>query len=96
MQLASIQKNIFEFGTTTLVLSNGDLNDVMKTIKSIEKSGLLIKGVSGTTNNEAKYKKGGFFCMLFGTLGASLLGNILASKGVIKAGEATDRAGQNF
>ena len=72
------------------------MNDVIKIIKSLEESGLLIKGVSETIKNEAKEQKGGFLGMLLGTLGASLLGNLLTGKGTIKAGEGTVRAGQDF
>ena len=65
----------------------------MKIIKSLEKSGLLIKGVTKTLKNEAKEQKGEFLGMLLGTLGASLLGNLLTGKGTIGAGEGTIRAG---
>ena len=60
---------------------------IIKIVKSLEDSGLLLKGVSQTIQNEAKGQKGRFFSMLLGTLGASLLGNILAGKGVIRAGD---------
>ena len=50
----AIQKKIFGSGTTTLVFSNEDPNDIMKIVKSLEESGLLIKGVSETIKNEAK------------------------------------------
>ena len=88
------------------------MNDIMKIVKSLEKSGLLIKGVSQTIKNESKEQKGRFLGMLLGTLGASLLGNLLTGKGVIatsqgreanmtgrgtiRAGEGTIRAGQDF
>ena len=65
----------------------------MKIVKSLEDSGLLLKGVSETIQNEAKEQKGGFLSMLLGTLGASLLGNILAGKGMNRAGEGFLRAG---
>ena len=65
-------------------------------MKSLEESGLLIKGVSETIQNEAKDQKGGSLSMLLGTLGASLLGNLLTGKGVMRAGEGTFRADQNF
>ena len=52
------------------------MNDIMKKIKSLEESGLLIKGISETIKNEAKEQKGGFLGMLLGTLGASLLDNL--------------------
>ena len=68
----------------------------MKIIKSLKKSALLIKGVTETIKNEAKEPKGGFLGILLGTLSATLLGNMLAGKGVMRTGEGTIRAGQNF
>ena len=62
----------------------------MKIVKSFEESGLLIKGVSETIENEAKELKSGSFGMLLGTLAASLLENMVAGKGVIRAGEVED------
>ena len=79
-----------------LIISNEEMNDIMKIVKSLEESGLLIKGVSQTIKNEAKEQKGGFLGMLLGTLDASLLGNLLTGKGKIRAGEGTVRAGQDF
>ena len=81
---------------TKLIISNEEINDVMKIVKSLEEYGLLIKGVSETIKNETKEKKGAFPGMLLGTLGASLLGNLLTEKGAIRAGEGKVRAGQNF
>ena len=72
------------------------MNDVIKIHKSLEESRLLIKAVSETIKNEAKEHKGGFLGMLIGTLGASLLGNLLTGKGTITEGEGTVRAGKNF
>ena len=72
------------------------MNDFMKIVTSFEDSGLLIKRISETIKNEAKEQKGGFLRMLLGTLGASLLGNMLASKGVMRADEDMIRAGQDF
>ena len=73
------------------------MDDVLKIIKSLEDSGVLLKGVSKTIQHEAKEQRGGFLSMLLGTLGASLLGDILSKglsgKGVIRAGEGTIRAG---
>ena len=66
----------------------------MKIIKSLEESGLLIKGVSKAIKNEAKEQKGGFLRMLLGTLGASLWGNLLAGKSTIRAGKNKTRAGE--
>ena len=62
--------------TATLIISNEEMNDLMKIIKSLEEFGLLIKGVSETIKNEAKEQKAGLLSMLLGTLDASLLGNL--------------------
>ena len=87
---------MFGSGTTTLIISNDEM-DILKIVKSLEDSGLLLKGVSETIQHAAKEQRGGFLSMLLGTLGASLLGDILSkglsSKGVIRAGEGTIRAG---
>ena len=72
------------------------MNDIMKIVKSLEESWLLIKGVSEIIKNEAKEQKGEFFGMLLGTLGASVLGNLVAGKGIIRADESTSRADQDF
>ena len=69
------------------------MKDILKIVKSLEDSGLLLEGVSKIIKNEEKEQKGGFFSMLLGTLGASLLGNMLLDKGVIRAGEGTARVG---
>ena len=68
----------------------------MKIVISLEESGLLIKGVSERITNKAKEQKVGFLEMILGTLGASLLGNLLTGWGTIRAGEGTIRAGQDF
>ena len=70
------------------------MDHIMKIIKSLKESGLLIKGVTKTTKNEAKEQRSGFLGMLLGTIGASLLGNILTGKGVIRAGDGTIEAGE--
>ena len=72
------------------------MNDIVKTVKSLEEYRLLRKGVSQTITNKAKEQKGGFLSMLWGTLGASLLGNLLTRKGTIRAGEGTVASGQDF
>ena len=69
------------------------MKDFIKIVKSLEDSALLLKGVSETIQNEAKEQKGGFLSMLLGTLGASLLGNILVGKGINRAGEGVIRVG---
>ena len=94
---AVINKKILGSGTITLIISNDELNDILKIVKSLEDSGILLKGVSEAIKDEAKEEKGGFPNMLLGTLGASLLGDLLtknlSGKGVIRAGEGTIRAG---
>ena len=62
------------------------MKDIMKIVKPLEDSGLLLKGVSETSQNEAKEQKGGFLSMLLGKLGASLIGNKLAGKRINRAG----------
>ena len=76
-------KKILGSVTTTLIISNYEMKDIIRIVKYLEDSGLLLKGVSETIKNEGKEQKGGFLSMLLGTLGGSLLGNILAGKGVI-------------
>ena len=92
-----LKKKMFVSGTTTLIVSNDEMDDISKIVKSLEDSGLLLKGVSETIHHEAKEQRGRFLSMLLGTLGASLLGDILSkglsAKGVIRAGEGTIRAG---
>ena len=66
---------------------------IIKIVKSLEGSGLLLKGVSRTIQNETKGQEAGFLNMLLGTLGASLLGNMLAGKEINKVGERITRAG---
>ena len=74
---------MFGPGFITIVISNEEMNDIMKIVKSLEESGLLIKGVSEAIKNEAKEQKGRYIGMLLGTLGAILLGNLLTGKGVV-------------
>ena len=76
------------------MVSNNEMEDIIKIIKSLEDSGLLLKGVTETVRNEVKEQKGGFLSMLLGALGASLLGNILSGKGVNKKGKVIIRAGE--
>ena len=69
---AGIHKKILGSGTTTLIISNDEMEDIIKIVKSLEDSGLLLKGVSETIQNGAEGQKGEFVNMLLGTLGASL------------------------
>ena len=81
-----------------LIIWNDQINDIIKIVKSLEDSGFLLKGVTETVQNEAKEQKGGFLSMLLGTLGASLLGNILTGQGINRAGKGKgiNRAGEGM
>ena len=70
----------------TLVISNNEMNDIIKTVKSLEESALLIKGFSETIKNEAKEPRGRFLSTLLDTLDARLLGNLLTDEVTIRAG----------
>ena len=87
---AGIYKKILGSGhNTSLIISNDEMEDILKIVRSLEASGLLLKGVSETIQNEAKEQRGGFLSMLLGTLGASSLGDMpfgKKGKGVIRAG----------
>ena len=83
---AGIHKKILESGhnhslhnTTTLIISNNELEDIIKIVKSLEDSGLLLEGLNETVQNEVKKQKGAFLSMLLDTLGARLLGNYRAT-----------------
>ena len=69
------------------------MNDIMKIVQALDDSNILLKGVTKTIKNETKEQKGGFLSMILGTLGAFLLGNLLAGKGFVRAGEGIIRAG---
>ena len=89
----SIQNKIHGSGVK-LIIEKEDLNDIMKIIESLENCGILLKGVSKTIENETTEQRGGFLSMLLGTLGASLLGNLLTGgKGIMRAGDGIVRAG---
>ena len=95
---AGIHKKILGSGhnNTTLMISNDEMDDILKIVKSLENSKVLLTGVSETIEHEAKEQRGGFLSMLLGTLGASSLGDVLSKglsgRGVIRAGERTIRA----
>ena len=99
----SIQKKIHGSGVK-LIIEQEDMNDIMKIIEALENSGILLKRVTKTINNETKELRGGFLSMLLGTLGASLLGNLLnggkgsiasraKGEGIMRAGDGIVRAG---
>ena len=89
----SIQKKIHGSGVR-LIIEQEDMNDIIKTIEALENSGILLKGVTKTIENETKEQREGFLSMLLGTLRANLLGNLLSGKGLTRAGEGIVRAGE--
>ena len=86
-----IQKKIHGSGTATLIISNEEMNDIMKIVQALEDSNILLKGVTKTIKNETKEQKGGFLSMLLGSLGASLLWNLLSGKGIVRAGSGNNK-----
>ena len=95
---AWIHKEILESGnnhpsSTTLIISNNEMEDIIKILHSLEYSGWLLKGVTETVQNEVKEQNRGFLSVLLGTLGASLLGNILTGRGINRASKGIVRAG---
>ena len=89
----SIQKKIHGSGVK-LIIEQEDMNDIIKFIEALENSGILLKGVTKTIENETKEQRGRFISMLLGTFGASLLGNLLTGKGMVRAGGGIVRAGE--
>ena len=88
---AGIQKKIHGSGTTTLITSNGEMNDRIKIVQALEDSNVFLKRVTKTITNQTKKQKGGFLSMLLGTLGKSLLGNLLAGKWIVRAGPGNEK-----
>ena len=83
---AGIQKKIHGSATTTLITSNKEMNHIMKIVQALKDSNILLKGVTKTIKNETKEQNQRFLRMLLGTLGASLLGNVLTRKGIVRVG----------
>ena len=94
---AGIHKKILGSGNnTTLIISNKDMDGLIKIVKSLEDSGLLLKGITESVQNEIKEQKGEFLSMLLGTLGASLLGNLLTGKGAFHARKRVNKKGKGI
>ena len=93
---AGIHKKRLGSGSTALIISNEETEDIIKILKSLEHSGLLLKAVTETIQNEAKGQKGGFLSMLLCTLDASSLGNMIAGKGIKGARDGIIRAGYKY
>ena len=90
-----IQKKIFWSGMTTFIISNEEMNEIIKIVKSFRESALLKKSVSEAIKNKAKRQRDEFLSMLLDALGASLLVNLLAGKGVMTACKVAIRACQD-
>ena len=78
-------KKIHGSGNTTLIISNEEMNDIMKIVQALEDSNILLEGVT-KIKDDTKEQKGGFVSMLLGTFGTTLLGNLLTGKRIVKAG----------
>ena len=91
---AAIQKKMYGSGNTTLIISNDDLNDLIKIATTLEEHDILLKGTTKTINNDTKKQEGGFLSMLLGTLGVSLLGNLLTGRGLYRTGKEMYRTGK--
>ena len=95
---AGIHKKLLGSRNTTLIVSSDEIEGIIKIVKSLENSGLLLEGVIETVQNEVKEQKGRFLSMLLGTLGANLLGNLLTGRGIYRAvkGKGINRADEGI
>ena len=93
---AGIQKKIYGCTTTTLIISNEEMNNILKIVQALEDSNILLKGITKTIENETKGQKGGFLGMLLGTLVVTLLGNMLSGKGIVRTGYRNKRRKRNI
>ena len=93
---AAIQKKMYGSGNKTLIISNNDLNDLIKIAAALEEHDILLKGTTKSIINNTKKQEGGFLNMLLGTLGASLFGNLLNGKGLYRTGKGKYRTGQGL
>ena len=84
---AGIRKKIYGSGTTTLIISNEEINDIIKIVQALEDSNILLKAIKMKQKN----KNGGFLSVLLGTLGASLLGNLRSGKRIVRAGSGNKK-----
>ena len=93
---AGVQENIYGSGTTTLVISNEKMNDIMKIVQALENSDILLKDVTKIIKNRTKEQEGVYFSLLLGTLAGSLQGNLLTGKGTERAGKEFVTAGEEI
>ena len=94
--VAAIQKINYRSEMTALIISNKEMKDNIKIVKSLEESDLLVEGISKTIENEIKEQESWFLSMLLDTIIARLLGNMLAGKEVIQVGDGLIKAGKDF
>ena len=93
---AAIRKKMFGSGVTVLIISNEEMNDIMKIVISLEESLSFIKAISEIIKNEKKEEKGASRGMLLDTLGATLLRYLLTGKRTIRADDGEIRNGQDL
>ena len=89
--MQEFKKKMHGSGTTTFIISNEEMNDIMKIVQALEDSNILLKEVTETIKNETKEQKGRFLSMLWGTLGASLFRNLLSGKRILRAGSGNNK-----
>ena len=89
--MQEFKKKIHGSETTTLIISNEEMNDIMNILQALEDSNILLKGITKTNKNETKRQKGGFLSMFLGTLRASLLGNLLSGRGIWRASSGNEK-----
>ena len=89
--MQEFKKKLRGYGTTTLIISNEEMIDIIKIFQALEDSNILLSGVTKTIKSETKEQKGGLLSMLLGTLGASLLGNLLSENGIVRAGSGNKK-----
>ena len=88
---AGIQKKIHSSGTTTLTISNEEMNDIMKIDQTFEDSDILLKGVTETIKNKTKKQEGRLLGTLVGILGSILLQNLLSGKRIVRTGSGNKK-----
>ena len=92
----AIQKKMYGSGNMTLIIFNTDMKDLIKIVTALEEHDILLKAINKKIKNETKEQRRGFLSMLLGTLGASLLGNLLTGQGLYRTGQGLYRTGQRL
>ena len=94
--MQEFKKYIYGFGPTTSIISNEEMNDIMKVVQALEYFNILLKGVTKAVRNETKEQGGGFLGTLVGTLGSILVGNFLSEEEIVRAGSHNKKREINF